>query len=445
VSTVRPARTTLERSLTIPVSIKPAAQTELYAKAAGYLKSIQRELTPALAAELAGFAASAAGPAGPVPLTAQAHLAASRAPEKDIGSRVFAGERLLVIDAPEYDQDIAERQSVLHQRQTELDAARTAIGTFQAAVEAVRAQQRQAEADILKSSYEHAYRAKQLSRFEALVRDRTITEDVLDERRYQVNAAQAALESSRARLQVLAAELSVTSSKLTAARADLLVKEALVAVARQGLERARLLAGFTEVHAPYDGIITYRGVDAGDLVQNSSTGQTRLLMTVAAVDRLRLVAQVPLHNAPWVRVGTVARLHDVDALQGWEFTGRVARIGKTLDADSRTMQVEIDLDNPGLRLMPGMYGQVTFSLQKISDAYTLPATAVHSRKGTNYLLLVEGGVARHQPVRLRYDDGREVEVTKLIGSREVPLDGSEVVIVSNKGEIGDGQRVRSTR
>jgi multidrug efflux pump subunit AcrA (membrane-fusion protein) len=106
------------------------------------------------------------------------------------------------------------------------------------------------------------------------------------------------------------------------------------------------------------------------------------------------------------------------------------------------MRAEVDLENKDGHLLPGMYGQVTLSLQRIIDAHTIPATALYSRKGENYIILVKDGLARRQMVRIRYDDGREVEVSKLIDGREVALSASDEVIVSNKGELGDGQRVR---
>jgi hypothetical protein len=74
----------------------------------------------------------------------------------------------------------------------------------------------------------------------------------------------------------------------------------------------------------------------------------------------------------------------------------------------------------------------------------VPATALYSRKGENYIILVRDGVAQRQKVRIRYDDGREVEVVKLIDGQEVPLSESDEVVVSNKGELAEGQRVKTT-
>jgi RND family efflux transporter MFP subunit len=451
VNTVRPRRKTLERILEQPGSLTPAAQAELYAKASGYLRRIQRELTPSVVTDwvaVHGDAVCAATSSTPIAVAARvsagAHLALRRAPEKDIGSTVRAGETILEIDAPELRQDVVQKESLWQQRQAELDQALTSIATFEAAVQATTAQQKQVEADGRKAAAERTFQEKQLRRLQELARNRTVTEEVVDEKQYQVNAATAAWESCQAKLQAVQAEGAVVSSKLATARADLQVKAALVRVARDELHRARLLADYANIRAPFDGVITYRGVDEGDFVQNSTSGQTRPLMTVAALDRVKAVLQVPEREALWVQAGAEAALH-VDARTGWQVKGRVARSARALDTQSRTMRVEIDLDNPDHKLLPGMYGQVALTLQRIEGAQAIPATAVYSRRGENYILQVTDGVAHRQQVRIRYDDGKELEVVKLVGDREIPLDGSEELIVSNKGEIGDSQRVRATR
>jgi RND family efflux transporter MFP subunit len=214
-------------------------------------------------------------------------------------------------------------------------------------------------------------------------------------------------------------------------------------VGRDELRRAEILADYTRLRAPFDGVITARNVDEGDFVQNSSSGQTRPLMTLAVVDRITIVLEVPERQSPFVRVGTEAVMH-VDALKGQVIRAGVTRVSPALDPVSRTRRVEIDVENKEHKLLPGMYGQVTLTLQKIEDAYAVPATAVHSRGGENFILQVEEGVTRRHRVRIVYDDGKELVVVKQLAGKETPLDGSEELIVSNKGEIADGQRVRAT-
>jgi hypothetical protein len=92
-----------------------------------------------------------------------------------------------------------------------------------------------------------------------------------------------------------------------------------------------------------------------------------------------------------------------------------------------------------------MYGDAQLILQQIENAPTLPATAVYSRGGKNYIMEVLDGVAQRHHVRILFDDGKEVVVAKLVDDNEVPLTGSEEIIVSNKGEIAEGQSVTASR
>jgi RND family efflux transporter MFP subunit len=201
---------------------------------------------------------------------------------------------------------------------------------------------------------------------------------------------------------------------------------------------------YGQLHAPFNGVITYRAVDEGDFVQNSRTGASRHLMTVTAIDKVKVGLKVPSNEGVLVRVGAPAVV-TVDSRPGEKFHGRVSRTRRMLDIQSRTLEVEIDLDNRDQRLMPGMYGHVTLTLVTKPNTWVVPAAALVSRNKVNYLILVHDGVARRQPVRIVFDHGDQVEVVKLVNGREVPLDGTEELVISGKGEIADGQRVQPPR
>jgi RND family efflux transporter MFP subunit len=168
------------------------------------------------------------------------------------------------------------------------------------------------------------------------------------------------------------------------------------------------------------------------------------LMVIACIDRVRFVLQVPERESVWIKLGTPAEI-DMDADDPWRVRGQVSRLSHALDPQTRTMQVEIDFDNRERKLLPGMYGNARLVLQEMLEAYAIPVGALYSRKGENYIMLVVDGVARRQPVRITYDDGREVAVVKLVKGKSVLLAGTDEVIISNKGELRDGQRVKTNR
>src|SRR5262249_12351885 len=124
---------------------------------------------------------------------------------------------------------------------------------------------------------------------------------------------------------------------------------------------------------------------------------------------------------------------------------RAQRTTRSLDLKTRTLHVEIALENPGRTLMPGMYGHVTMTLRKLENVLAIPADAVVSRGSKNYVLIVKDGIAHREQVRIQFDNGHDVTAVKLIDDREVPFDGTEEIILSNKGEIGEGQHVKPTR
>lgn len=449
VNTVHAVRKTLIRQVEQAGSIMPIAQAELFAKVPGYLKFIQREWTPAEAVEQVSQSiiniqlAPCISPA--VLMTDGLGALQSlqrRAPLKNIGSFVSEGEVIMMLDIPELRSDVAQRQSVLMQREAELVQNKAMLLTYEAGLEAALSKQKSAVAELHRAQAECDFRIGELERMQSLVKERTVTEELVAEKRNQVNAAKAACEAAQAKIDTEKAEYSVATSKLNAARADLLVKQALVAVARDDLQRARDLAQYAIIRAPFDGVITARNVDEGDFIQNASTGTSLLLMTVTALDQVRISLQVPEKEATLTRIGTEAIIR-MDAQESSQIKATVSRTARSLDTQSRTMRIEIDLDNADHKLMPGMYGHVNLVLQRLENAMAIPSTAVFSRRGDNYIVLADKGIARRVPVHIHFDNGEELEVAMVLDHKEVPLTGNEELIVSNKGEIGEGQRIKA--
>ncbi len=446
VNTMLPRQKNLVRYLDQPGTIQAYAQAEIFSKASGYLKRIKRDFQARQAAEVASHVLACAT-GGPLPAQVQfavrTHATLDRAPQIDIGSRVKEGDVLIDIDAPELYQDIVQKESLWRQSLAEVKLSRTNIATAEAALKGAKFQVKQVEAEIKKYASEKMLRQQELVRLKGLVADGTVAPAFVEEKINEVNAAEAALEASQAKVQVIQAEVAIFSSKLDTARADLSVKESRVRVAEEEMRRAQILAEDARIRAPFDGIVTARKVDEGDFVQNSSRGQSKLLMTVSAIDKVKIVLQVPEKDSGLIDLGVPATIV-VDARSQTAVVGRVARHSHALDPNSRTLQAEIDLENRDLKLRPGNYAQMKLALQKIDNAQALRVSAVHTRKGKSYILLVSKGMVRRQPVRIRYDDGQEMEVVKLIGHREVPLDGTEEVVLQ-KGDLRDGQRVKCKR
>lgn len=178
---------------------------------------------------------------------------------------------------------------------------------------------------------------------------------------------------------------------------------------------------YTRITAPFDGVITGRFVDPGALIhadgQQTATvpspGEGRSgspaapVVSVARLDKLRIYVYVPQSEADSVHRGLPATV-TVQGLDGAHFSGTVARFSHSLDLATRTMLTEVDLENPGHDLYPGMYADVTLILQRQPDALRLPAAAIGG-EDTHQVFVVKAGRLAEVPVAIGISDGRQVE------------------------------------
>lgn len=296
----------------------------------------------------------------------------------DIGDEVKKGQALAVIAAPE----IAEQRNALKAEERELA---TSVQAAEASLTAVESE---------------------TSRIQDLVKKGSVTNKAGDEARNRLIAAEAEVAAAKARLGTAIARLAEV--------------EALIA--------------YATVTAPFDGIVTYRAVDPGDLVQaagGSKGGET--LLRVAQVNKLRVVTHVPEAHAVWLDVGDAVEL-EFDAFPGKVFNGSIARKSGALNKSTQRMQAEIDLDNSNGQLLPGLYGRAKISLEKKSGALVLPAGAVRFGQGPAHVYVVNGSTVKHQQVSIGLDHGDWVEVTS-------GLSGNEQVVNGMIGRLADGATV----
>ncbi|MFH1267418.1 MAG: efflux RND transporter periplasmic adaptor subunit, partial [Planctomycetota bacterium] len=159
------------------------------------------------------------------------------------------------------------------------------------------------------------------------------------------------------------------------------------------------------------------------------------LFVIAALDKVRVRVSVPERDAPWANVGDQATM-TFPALPGESFSGKVARIAGSLDESTRTMTIEIDLENPQNRLLPGMFGESTIELEEQADSLVLPAGAVrYDEDGGSYVYVVDPtDQVRVVEVVTGLDDGHEIQITE-------GLSGNERVANAMIGRLKEGQKV----
>lgn len=248
-----------------------------------------------------------------------------------------------------------------------------------------------------------------------------------------------AADAENQRIQKLVASQSLSEkvsleskSRLAAAKSDLAATEAEMEIASARLEAAEALLSFTELRAPFDGIVTTRSVDLGDQVD--ADGADESLFVVEDTSLLRMVAYVPEKDAVLVNNGDAVSIR-LDAYPGKQFTTTIKRHSRTLMAgDAQRMRVEAEIDNPGGGLPSGLYGSASITLEKKDRAVVVPAGAIRVGEEPLCVYVVEDGILRHRPVVLGLDDGQWLEVVS-------GLKGDESIVVDLLGRLADGTAV----
>lgn len=353
----------------------------------------------------------------------------------DIGDKVRAGQVLLEVDVPELAQDLAFKQALVAEARAALAQANAGVAAAQGALQAHASQLLLAHAEVHRAQSECEFRHREHDRYADLASKNASTQQLLDERKLVLQTAESACASAEARLKTVENEKIVLEARLASAEADAQKAGAHVAVAEADRDKTKTIFEYARLKAPFDGVVTARTVDLGEYVASPGSDRATPLFTLERCDPVTIVLKVPEREVPAVRIGSRVTVR-FDALKHREMTGAVTRLSSNLDSRSRTMRVEIDVSNADAAIYPGMYAAVSLTLADVDDALTVPASAIYSRGAELYVFVVRDGKVSLAKVQTGYDDGRIVEI--LDG-----LSGSEQVIVSNKGELTEGQSVRA--
>ncbi|WP_419730359.1 efflux RND transporter periplasmic adaptor subunit [Lichenicola sp.] len=309
----------------------------------------------------------------------------------DIGSHVKKGELLLRIAAPDLDQQLEQARAQLGQMQAQLAQAQTSLQ--QANSTAKNADLNSRRSKILESEGWDT----------AQNRDNLKTASDVDVK--SVAAAQAGIG------------VAVSNVRAQQAQVDRLVA----------------LTGFENVIAPFDGVITQRDVDVGTLVQSDSNTGTALLH-LDDQDVLRCQVYVPQSQFAGIHDGLPA-LVTVPELPGEQFRAFVSRSSVSLAQNSRSMLVEVDIDNRAGKLTPGLFVTVAFDVKRPAPAVVIPdAALIFDAAGLHVAVVGQDDKVEMRPIVIARDTGTEAELRE-------GLDGSEKVIVNPPSDLTQGQKV----
>ena len=242
-------------------------------------------------------------------------------------------------------------------------------------------------------------------------------------------------ESTAARWQDLLKTESVSKQETDEKVGDFHARKAVVDSARANVRRLEDMQSFQKIYAPFDGVITARNTDVGQLVSAGSGGQARELFHLAATDRLRVFVNVPEAYSRSAATGASAEL-TLTEFPGRRFRGKLARNAEAIDTASRTLLVEVDIDNSDGRLLPGSYTEVHLKLPSKSASLLLPVNALIFRSnGLQVGVIRNGDKAELVPIQMGRDYGVEVQVVAGIAA-------NDLVIVNPPDSLTSGMTVR---
>ena len=295
----------------------------------------------------------------------------------DIGDHVKKGQVLAIIETPELDAELEEARAQLRASQAQVMA-------------------RQAEAEFSRTTNE---------------RWRDSPKGVVSEQERESKKAD--FESSEARLYAANAQVNLDRSKV---------------------DQYSALAEFKQVKAPFDGAITERKIDVGNLVTAGSGSTTTPMYRMAQTDPLRIFVDVPQSAAgDLMNSGVPAEIRAAGVVGG-VFAGKIARSAESINAQARTMRVEVDMPNETHKLVPGMYVNVAFRLPPRGLVEVPAAALIFRSTGTQVAHVDDSGKINFETVSIARDNGSLVE----LASGVKPGDR---LVLNISSQIASGQKV----
>jgi RND family efflux transporter MFP subunit len=258
----------------------------------------------------------------------------------------------------------------------------------------------------------------------------------LEQAKAQLQLSQANLhlaETTDARWKELLKTASVTEQEAAEKAAGRETAAASVAADHANVRRLEELVAFQRVTAPFDGTITIRSVDNGDLIVAGSGGQE--LFHIAQTDKLRVYVRVPEPNASGIAPGQTATL-TTPASPGRSFTAKVTTTSEAISTISRTLLTELEVDNSQHQILPNSYGEVSLKENNTAPSLALPSnTLLFRAQGLQVGVVHADGTLEMRPVHVGRDFGQTIEIRSGVTS-------ADRVITNPTDSLVDGAKVR---
>ena len=356
----------------------------------------------------------------------------------DIGSYVQKGSVLVQLDDRDARIKLEQANAQVQQAESNVNQAKSQVEQAKANVRQVQSQlglqdggtfdiNQVAEVKTAKVALDLA--EKELTRAERLVETGDIAKTIYDQRKAQRDQAaaqyQAALNGGNQRFSAI----RVAQSQVDTAQAAVKTAQAAADAARTQTETAKKAISDAVIFAPISGYVSERVADVGEFV---STNQK--VATILRTSVLRLKIDVPEQSIGKISVGQSVSAQ-VSAYPDRNFAGTVVRVAPNINATSRVLTVEAEIENGDGLLKPGQFATVRVTQAKPEPAVMIPASAVRTDGDNNKIFVIKDGVAREQQVQLGLLENNLIEIKQ--GVQE-----GETVATNNLDKLGDGVIVR---
>jgi RND family efflux transporter MFP subunit len=316
----------------------------------------------------------------------------------DVGDRVKLGDLLATLEIPEMADDQRRANAALERSQSEVTRAGDEL--------------RRAE-----SAHEIVHLSLQRLAAVAEKRPGLIAQQEIDDARSKDLVAEAQIASAKSGLAAATDQVHVNTADL---------------------ERVRTMLDYTRVTAPFAGVVTMRYADTGSMIQAGTASQTQAMPVVRLSENslLRLVLPVPESAVPTVHIGQQVEVRVPTLKRG--FAGKVARFSGKLSLATRTMATEVDVPNPGLVLIPGMYAEVDLTLDRRNSVLAIPVTAVDMNGAAatgRVMVITPNNRVEVRTISLGIETASKVEVRS-------GLNEGDLVVIAGRSGLQPGEEVR---
>jgi RND family efflux transporter MFP subunit len=315
----------------------------------------------------------------------------------DIGSSVKSGQVIAEIDTPELDQQLAEAQAQLVQAQANVENALAIYQKSLTDLESSKStiEHNRAVANFAKGSYE---------RWQVLQQEGAVSKQDRDSYLTSWQTGTADLASSQSAKSSAEAQVAANHAAILVARAN---EKAI----RERVRELEVTQHFKHVIAPFDGTITNRFVDPGQLISSGGGQGSTQLFDIVDQRRLRIYVQVPERNIAALKEGMPVEI-TVETFPHEVFFGKITNVSGGLDSGTRTMQVEIQMDNRNKKLHAGMFATAKLSMQNTDVSPVVPAASVVIKDAdTCVQVLGKDGRFHWQSVIVAKELGKQTVVT----------------------------------